>query len=94
MPYKRHSEAESELDDELMASLIPDLGIGLPPARGGLAAAIAAAENALSGLVAAKGGAAPESEAGSDRPRQQFPSRAGFPVCDFYQKTGHCKVIS
>lgn len=92
MPAKRHSEAESELDDELMASLIPDLGIGLAPARGDLAAAIAAAENALSGLVSSKGG--PPAEGDPDSGLQQFPTRAGHPVCDFYQKTGHCKVTS
>ena len=67
---RQDSEAESELDHELMVSLIPDLGIGLSPPQ-------------LSG----------EDGQGSAF-QSRFPSRKGHPICDFYQKTGHCKVRS
>ena len=69
---RQDSEAESELDHELMVSLIPDLGIGLSPSR----------------LVTGQG--AENSQEGV--PTHRFPSRKGHPICDFYQKTGHCKV--
>ncbi len=65
---RQDSEAESELDHELMVSLIPDLGIGLTIAQPG-------AEGSQESAV-----------------QHRFPTRKGHPVCDFYQKTGHCKV--
>lgn len=98
MPSRRlASEAESELDDELMASLIPDLGIGLPPSRDSLTAAAAVAENALVGSLHARGPSwagskGSESSTAEESSPQHFPMRAGHPVCDFYLKTGHCKV--
>ena len=99
MPWKRlASEAESELDDELMASLIPDLGIGLPPSRDSLTTATGAADSPVAGLLHSKGlslagSASSDSQAAEENSAQHFPSRAGHPVCDFYQKTGHCKVL-
>ena len=99
MPSRRlASEAESELDDELMASLIPDLGIGLPTLRNSLTAAVTAAEFALVGIQPAKGvlnwsgSASSDSHTAEENGTHHFPMRAGHPVCDFYQKTGHCKV--
>ena len=65
---RQDSEAESELDHELMVSLIPDLGIGLSSLQPG-------AEDSQEGSV-----------------QHRFPTRKGHPICDFYQKTGHCKV--
>ena len=65
---RQDSEAESELDHELMVSLIPDLGIGLSTSQPG-------AEGSQESAV-----------------QHRFPSRKGHPICDFYQKTGHCKV--
>ncbi len=65
---RQDSVAESELDHELMVSLIPDLGIGLTTAQPG-------AEDSQESAV-----------------QHRFPNRKGHPICDFYQKTGHCKV--
>ena len=65
---RQDSEAESELDHELMVSLIPDLGIGLSSSQPG-------EEDNQESLVL-----------------HRFPARKGHPICDFYQKTGHCKV--
>ena len=69
---RQDSEAESELDHELMVSLIPDLGIGLSPSR---LEPGQGAENSQEGAL-----------------NHRFPTRRGHPICDFYQKTGHCKV--